>query len=638
MTRLTIFTATLVQDSALSVSGTDRESVSDQPFAMVGGTPLLSGRGLKGAAVAMARRFFEPLPRSISKDPQEPTAPRRSAWHFANARPAENAGLQLRSGVGIRQRTGARAEGVLFDHEVVCAGTRWNLELRVDWRLAGAEAEEAEGILGYVLSQHWLDGRCWLGGGVARGLGWCHLEDLSARRLDAAAYETWVTSGRSRLPAPEVRIPTVEPTRSWCFRTRDVTLRFGEYRPGPEEGPWGLDMLAIGPHDSERSAQSCANGTWAQPSWVAEPSALEELLTDRALLMEGGVPLLPGGSVRGPLRHAFSRRARARGQEVADPHPAEGKVGDDDPAGKIFGTVAKSSSVLVRDARAEPGWTAARLHMHAEDELSAGSYGSSKRDAVRVLSGAFPVRIVVEGAADGTVRALMEPIDRLVALGALGHLPVGGHKTRGAGWCRWEPGDWIEDDVVATRSWQPEAEAPVATEQPSQPESRADRERPEERVCVLVVEGCLDETDLTLGRAAEHARDALRDTRALWWCEPAIDFAVTSAPATFGRDWPEGSDLRIDEVAFFAPDGVWRAARTTRGWWVVHVREVPAGTRGAEPAAGVETPARLHGDTTRFSAKLSEPGGLLVREWRSRDQIIGFTLIEGRNDGSAEIE
>ena len=62
-TRLTIFTATLVQDSALSVSGIDRESTSDQPFTMtmINGqpVPVLSGRGLKGAAVAMARQAVE---------------------------------------------------------------------------------------------------------------------------------------------------------------------------------------------------------------------------------------------------------------------------------------------------------------------------------------------------------------------------------------------------------------------------------------------------------------------------------------------------------------------------------------------------------------------------------------------------
>jgi len=67
-TRLTLFTATLVQDSALSVSGLDRESSANQPFTIVDGVPTLAGRALKGAAVAMAKRFFNPLPRAISDD------------------------------------------------------------------------------------------------------------------------------------------------------------------------------------------------------------------------------------------------------------------------------------------------------------------------------------------------------------------------------------------------------------------------------------------------------------------------------------------------------------------------------------------------------------------------------------------
>ena len=155
--RLTLFTATLVQDSALSVSGVDRESSSDRPFAMIDGVPVLSGRGLKGAAVAMARRFFDPLPRSVSEDANHAEALHRSAWEFSNSTPDgdKDARLPLRAGVGIFKKTGARAPHVLYDREVVPAGTRWPLVLRVDWSRAEAEADEAEGILGYVLAEHW---------------------------------------------------------------------------------------------------------------------------------------------------------------------------------------------------------------------------------------------------------------------------------------------------------------------------------------------------------------------------------------------------------------------------------------------------------------------------------------------------
>src|SRR5688572_366126 len=99
--RLTLFTATLVQDSALSVSGLDRESSAAQPFALVDGVPTLVGRGLKGAAVAMARRFFEPLPRAVS-DHIRHGALRRSAWEFADA--TSTATPRVRAGVGIRHK------------------------------------------------------------------------------------------------------------------------------------------------------------------------------------------------------------------------------------------------------------------------------------------------------------------------------------------------------------------------------------------------------------------------------------------------------------------------------------------------------------------------------------------------------
>jgi hypothetical protein len=93
--------------------------------------------------------------------------------------------------------------------------------------------------------------------------------------------------------------------------------------------------------------------------------------------------------------------------------------------------------------------------MHAEDEFSAGSYGSAKRDAVRMLRGTFPVRIVVEGATPEVVEPLVKLIDRRVALGAIGHLPVGGHKTRGAGFGRWQAKPWVNDDVTQARDWTP---------------------------------------------------------------------------------------------------------------------------------------------------------------------------------------
>ncbi len=632
-TRLTVFTAVLVQDSALSVSGVDRESSADQPFALVDDVPTLAGRGLKGAMVAMARRFFAPLPRSISEGVELSSAYRRSAWEFANSQPtAPRTAPRVRAGVGIRHKTVARAGGVLYDREVVPAGTRWPLVFRVDASHAGAEAVEAEGILGYVLARHWSEGRCWLGGGAARGLGWCHIEELRAFRLDEGAYDRWVESDRKKLPDELPDVPVVEPTRSWCFRMLDVDIAFGENRTEESGSAWGLDMLAIGPHEAERATQSTGCGAWARPSWssASDPTP-DALSTDRAILMDGDRPLLPGSSVRGAMRHAFSRVENAAGRAVQDPHEVQGK-GPEDGGGKVFGTVEASSRILVRDGRSEGAWAAARLHMHAEDEFSAGSYGSAKRDAVRVLQGVFPVRILVEGPDRPVVEPLVAEVDRLVALGALGHLPVGGHKTRGAGWGRWRPKGWAVGDVRKARSWTPpmeepaiEAGRPAGKDVGSAWAKRRCRDR--ETTSVRVATGPLAARFPTLGEVSGLARAALGDGRALvaWWCDPAIDLGRVEPPATFGRRWPEGESLRIDEVAFFADGAVWRAARTAAGAKWVLIEEVAPEEPEARLVGVVHTPARLHG-SPRFAAADTGRGSVLLREWHIGSEILGFTL------------
>ncbi len=623
-TKLTLFTATLVQDSALSVSGLDREASADQPFAIVDGVPTLPGRGLKGAAVAMAKRFFQSLPRCISADVGE-SALRRSAWEFADARTGGEP--QVRTGVGIRQRTGARAGGVLYQREVIPAGTRWELSFRVDrsHTLDDEEFSEAEGILGYVLAEHWAKGRCWLGGGAARGLGWCHLESLRAYRFNADAYEAWVKTGRVTLPSPLETVPVVGPTRSWCFRTLDVNVSFGEYRPEPSEAAWGVDMFTVGSHETERTSQATGGGHWAKPAWAMARGTPDSFSTDRSLLMERGRPLLPGASMRGPLRHAYSRMKRAEGCDIQDPHEVQGDVGPDDAAGKAFGTVGKSSRILIRDACAEGEWAAAKLHMHAEDEFSAGSYGSAKRDAVRLLRGTFPVRIVVEGGDVSEVEELVTVVYRQVALGALGHLPIGGHKTRGASFGRWEAKPWVNDDVIAVRTHEGPTGLPQSVADPGRSTPSLIEPPCNSEALVRTETGELAEP-LTLGLASKLAKAALGETLVAWWCEPTIDIGLSKPPTTFGTSWPaEEAQLHVDEIAFFAQRAVWRAARTSRGNRFALIEELDANSDKTMRATVLHTPARLHA-FRRFGSAETGQGNVLLREWHVDGDILGFTI------------
>lgn len=659
-TELTLFTATLVQDSALSVSGLDRGGAgSRRPFTIVDGRPVLTGRGIKGALVAMASRFFDPLPRTVSDKPTN-SALRRSIWECRDTTPVEPGPIVpvLRAGVGIRQKTGGRADGVLHDRELIPAGTAWNLAIGVNWRYAESDddARLGEGILGYVLDRHWREGRCWLGGDIARGLGWCHLDNLQAYRLTRDDRRRWIDSSRELLPDPLGTVPTATPSRNWFLRTLDVDITFGEYRPGSDHDTWGLDMLAVGSHDLDRGTQETGTGTWALTPWAADtdPSSLP---TDRAIVMSNGKPVLPGSSVRGPLRHMLSRNKRAvEGLEVIDPNgrTADGDrptVGDDDPVGGVFGTVVTSSGVLIRDAIAEGGWSAARLHMHAEDEFTAGSYGSAKRDAVRVLAGTFPVRIVVEAEKEETLESRIRAINELVAIGSVGHLPVGGHKTRGAGWGRWSTEGWKNDDVHGVKP--PEHASDAAEQQPPAIDvAETSKKSPmtasgesvwkEYRGGQPVRTGlnirtgtCVVDGPFTLAAAwAQASEQCSGENPVAWWCEPTIDFSVTTAPTVFGTGRP-GSDsrtdteLRVDEVCVFFERALWRAVQTTTGVRWVHMSEAAPGD-GDEVFELVRTPAQLHGGAGRFAIDGLGRTIYVVREWKRQGSSLGFTINGAR--------
>ena len=119
----TLFVGTLVQDTFLSIGGTeDPFTTADSPFCRDGlGHPTLRGSGLGGALIATLRRLRreekEPVPKEISGS-EHGRMP--SAWRFFNAHPRDSAASAFRQHVAIDARTGAAAEGggwsMAFDH------------------------------------------------------------------------------------------------------------------------------------------------------------------------------------------------------------------------------------------------------------------------------------------------------------------------------------------------------------------------------------------------------------------------------------------------------------------------------------------------------------------------------------------
>ena len=91
--------------------------------------------------------------------------------------------FQVRDGVAIGRDTGTAGEGLLYNYEVVPAGTCFSCEIT------------AEGLKGWQLGMLWLSlqpsfrGEMSVGGFRSRGLGTVEMENLEARYFDLEANE-----------------------------------------------------------------------------------------------------------------------------------------------------------------------------------------------------------------------------------------------------------------------------------------------------------------------------------------------------------------------------------------------------------------------------------------------------------------
>lgn len=429
----TLFVGTLVQESFLSVGGTDDpDTTVDSPFCRDGrDRPTLRGTGLAGALITTLRRHLgstvlETI--SGSKDGRQP-----SVWRFFNSHP-QSSNPAYRQHVAIDARTGAAASGALFNVETLPPGTSWPFLLEVDTARDWQAANHAREAL-----RHWVAGRCLLGREVARGLGWMRLNDLQEYPLTAEHCDAWPCAKEADdYPRYIERsfsslAKSVEATKEALSGWLEIT---GAVSAGMHDGGYGIDSLSIGGHASEELA---AAATWDHrflaPDGMKDPAATFD--PDFAIVtfeqkdkhqQVMRLPYIPGSSLRGPLRHALAKLLRARGgKELA-------------LVESLFGTVEKSAKLLICDALPDDGPVQlAWMQHHAEDEFAGGAYSAAKFDRVAVMQGRFIWRMVLENANDEDKKALRE----LFTLAQAGQLGIGGGQWRGHGWL-----DWQFDDLT----------------------------------------------------------------------------------------------------------------------------------------------------------------------------------------------
>ncbi|EGV32666.1 protein of unknown function DUF324 [Thiorhodococcus drewsii AZ1] len=449
----TLFVGTLVQESFLSIGGSDDPTASvDSPFCLDGrNRPTLRGTGLAGALIATLRRM-RPVPATISGS-QNGRQP--SVWRCFNSHPVASPSPVVRQHVAIDARTGAAATGMLFDLETLPPGTRWPFLLEVE-----TDRDERAGDLARQVLSHWAAGRCLLGREVARGLGWMRLEGCQEYRLTIEQAEQWpcaraadrypryIEEQFSALASPVEA--TRDPFPRWCEISG--TLSAGEYQPtwskeGETGGAWGLDSLSIGGHASDELAASWTERFLA-PDGMLDPGAdgaFDPDFTVVTFKQSGGehtaerLPYIPGSSLRGSLRHALARLLRARGEIDEDTWPPLVRA--------LFGTTKQSAKLLIRDAfpDLDEELRLAWFQHHAEDEFAGSTYGSGKFDRVAVMTGCFRWKMVLEDASQDELAA----VKRLFKLAQNGQIGIGGGQWRGHGWLRWQIDRFDAEEGVA---------------------------------------------------------------------------------------------------------------------------------------------------------------------------------------------
>lgn len=357
----------------------------------------------------------------------------------------------IRDMVGISRNTNTASATAKFDAEVLPPGTNFRLRIELDFPDSREEYEHCQRLLAAALSE-WQQGRGFIGGLTARGLGAFILEEVAVRRYD-------LNDGKDLMDFLQDDTP-------W------------------ENGKEDSDYLPLLLKDLDKDIQKnstkppYAFKTFVQvnfllqfegPFLVSDPSSAGLTGLDHAPLPAslhyGAGPVLPGSSLRGALRSHAGKIARTLSYHRGGPEgfksscpacdPLEKDiqkplascdallkhnryVSEDDTldtklclACRLFGSTRAGSRLIVKDAKLAKSYEPVYklVDFLAVDRFTGGGRGGAKFDALALWRPAFEGEIILFNPAKWELGWLALVLRDLAA----GHISLGFGSAKGFG-------------------------------------------------------------------------------------------------------------------------------------------------------------------------------------------------------------
>lgn len=418
------FTLALRARTALHLGAAAGDLVADLALARDGsGRCYVPGTSWGGVLRQLLWRMFkdDEVVDAVFGQAPKGTNPGHASRVFVDDTPIDGASVQLRTGVGIDRVTGAAADRIRYDREVIPPGSPITLRLRYEGpdnpletlRLLVA-AVRGDGIR--------------VGAGTRRGLGWLSCERAEERTVNLRSRAALLDEIAGDL------LPTLVQPETAGLETLRILLGWRTERP-----------VVVGGSAPGHSAN------------------LVPLLTHSAD-GSGLVPVLPGSGVKGVLRGTAERILRTVLDGLDPPGPdfvasLDGDARDAPVLEALFGSRSRAGAVTVPDVTAdvepvppeqwacylagaggEPAWGAERTHV-AIDRWTGGA-AEQQLFTVQETSGVRWPPLAVELDMDFLAGALPEEHQRLAAVVLLGlavaalvegTAGLGGGTTRGLG-------------------------------------------------------------------------------------------------------------------------------------------------------------------------------------------------------------